>query len=1148
MNRRLATISHPAANTKRFSRLLLAGTLMLAFAVTHAATYNVSTPIDGGAGSLRFAIINANATPGVDEITFDAGLGPILLTAGHMEITESVEIRGPAGTRQTVSGNNCSRIFRVIGDGVSLDLERMRLIDATGADVCGSIGGEGGAIYADGDLSLHDTIISNNTSGDPSLTSVAAGGGGFSADGGATITNSLILDNEALSACNAFGGGFLVLSGDVSLSNSIVSGNSTSGCNSEGGGIKVTYGTLDLVNSIVRGNSTSGDMSPGGGIYANSVDMTRSTVSDNAISGPNSSGGGIHAVDSLLIVNSTVSGNSSSGSNSRAAGVFLAAQNAVATVRNSTITNNSAASGAAGMHLSAAGSELNLISSVLAGNTGAYNLYSVVSTVNAENSLFGDNPSKINGTDIDNIANDSPELEPLADNGCAQLAPDDCPRTHEPASGSPVVNAGANPQGLSSDQRGSGFPRVRLGTADIGSHEGNFGMLEVSPESIAFSSVALGDSDSQEVTLWNSEGGALDVGTITTIGADAGEFSITSDGCSNSSLASGSGCDFSIEFQPSAVGAFTASASIAWAGGPEIVALSGQGTQPGVALTPTNLDFGSTPVDTTTPVATVTAQSTGTAPVTLGSVTLSGANSGEFSIVADNCSGAVVPAGADCVVELTATPGGTGARTAQLDVPSDAPSSPDATSLSVTGTLPEIGLTPSEVDFGDVRVDQTSGVQGVTIENTGSAPLEIDPLVLGGTQSSDFALQSDTCSTQTLAPGATCLFEVSVTPAATGSRSAEVVVASNAPSSPDPVPLSANGIESAVGFAPATVDFGDARVGQTSTAQTLTVENTGSASLNLGTLALSGAGASELSIMSDDCSSQELAPAATCDVELTVTPDDAGAIVADLAVPSDAPTSPDLVSLHANGVEPTIALTPTSIDFGDVRVEETTPAQTIEIENTGTADLLVDSMSLSGPQASDFAVASENCTGQPIAVGATCQIEVEVTPSDATALAAELEVESDAPTSATVVPLQATGVEPVITLDAQTLEFGEIEVGETETALVTLTNSGSGELVIDNIVEPSDPFAIVGGTCTGLPRTLAPGEACDIAVELAPQEFGHRLTSEIEIISDAESSPDTIGLAGGTQPLPVPALNPIALVLLSLLAMLFGCTVVRRTA
>ena len=109
------------------------------------------------------------------------------------------------------------------------------------------------------------------------------------------------------------------------------------------------------------------------------------------------------------------------------------------------------------------------------------------------------------------------------------------------------------------------------------------------------------------------------------------------------------------------------------------------------------------------------------------------------------------------------------------------------------GLAPAVGLTPASMAFGNVMLGQTSAPQAVTLENTGSADLVLGTLALSGANPGDFALGNDTCSSQTIAAAATCTFDVTLTPSATGPRAAQVDIPSNAPTNPDTVPLSGTG-------------------------------------------------------------------------------------------------------------------------------------------------------------------------------------------------------------------------------------------------------------------------------------------------------------------------------------------------------------------
>ena len=103
--RSLAT-RHPLAQGIALAIAISAG-------VTQAAVFNVTTNDDSGPGSLRQAVLDANASPGADQITFNDGLGTIDLTTGQIDITETLTITGPAAG-QTIDAGGNSRVLAVI--------------------------------------------------------------------------------------------------------------------------------------------------------------------------------------------------------------------------------------------------------------------------------------------------------------------------------------------------------------------------------------------------------------------------------------------------------------------------------------------------------------------------------------------------------------------------------------------------------------------------------------------------------------------------------------------------------------------------------------------------------------------------------------------------------------------------------------------------------------------------------------------------------------------------------------------------------------------------------------------------------------------------------------------------------------------------
>lgn len=108
---------------------------------------------DSGEGSMRDII--ACAGPGA-TITFAPGLSgmTIVLTGGEIEINKDLTLAGPGALLFSLSGNNASRIFHIL-PGNTLTIQGMTLKDATSVT-------NGGAVYAQGNLTLDGVVLQNN--------------------------------------------------------------------------------------------------------------------------------------------------------------------------------------------------------------------------------------------------------------------------------------------------------------------------------------------------------------------------------------------------------------------------------------------------------------------------------------------------------------------------------------------------------------------------------------------------------------------------------------------------------------------------------------------------------------------------------------------------------------------------------------------------------------------------------------------------------------------------------------------------------------------------------------------------------------------------------------------------------------------------
>src|SRR5437899_2878930 len=526
------------------------------------------------------------------------------------------------------------------------------------------------------------------------------------------------------------------------------------------------------------------------------------------------------------------------------------------------------------------------------------------------------------------------------------------------------------------------------------------------PASLAFGSVAVGSASAvSNVQLSNAGTGLLTFTSIALTGTNASDFvlavpTIGTDCRTQTTLAAGANCNVGLKFQPASTGARSASLSVAddAAGSPQSVSLAGTGIAPAVTLAPANLAFGTQRVSTPSPVQTVTLTNSGTAPLSIATAVLGGANAGDFALASGTTciNGATLAAGANCVLNLTFTPTAASARTATAIITDDAAGSPQSVSLTGTGvTPPTATLSATSSAFGEQRVGTTSPAQNVTLTNNGGAPLNLTSITITGAQAADFAFAAgNTCPTGagSVAPGASCTISVSFTPLAPGARAAAVNITNDAVGSPQSVSLAGTGIAPAVTLAPANLAFGTQRVSTPSPVQTVTLTNSGTAPLSIATAVLGGANAGDFALASGTTciNGATLAAGANCVLNLTFTPTAASARTATVTITDDAAGSPQSVSLTGTGVTPpTATLSATSSAFGKQRVGTT-----------------------SGAQAADFAFAAGNTCPSgagSVAPGASCTISVSFTPAATGVRAATVNITDNAAGSPQRVSLSGTG-------------------------------------------------------------------------------------------------------------------------------------------
>jgi hypothetical protein len=467
---------------------------------------------------------------------------------------------------------------------------------------------------------------------------------------------------------------------------------------------------------------------------------------------------------------------------------------------------------------------------------------------------------------------------------------------------------------------------------------GSTSSVTLSPASLEFGTQAVGTPSAPLAgTLTNTGTTALVISSVAISGANAAEYSQTNT-CGNS-LAAGASCNVSVVFTPAGSGMRTATLTVTdnASTSTQTMSLTGTGGGAAVSFSPGSLAFGTQPLQTTSTPQNLVLTNSGTAALTVNSITLTGANAGDFSQV-NGCPSSIAP-GWSCTITVTFTPSQVGTRTASLTVTDNAGGSPQSVSLSGVGAAPIATLAPKLVDFGNQSVGQISAVQFVTLTNTGGATLNLSSISLTGADAGDFTATNNCASA--LAPRASCTLTVTFTPGAGGPRGAVVKVADNAPIPTQGVILTGVGVLRPLAVvAPSSLAFGGQLVGTPSATRSLTFTNTGTLALKLQGIQVVGGDPNDF-VQTNNCQSS-IPGNASCIVSVTFTPTGTGPRMALLqirefgagmqsAVLSGSGVKPDqdAAALNHPAEAPTLGRNPSAelSPLSNARVAKSNPSQ-----------------------------------------------------------------------------------------------------------------------------------------------------------------------------------------------------------------------------
>ncbi|CAN5739330.1 hypothetical protein BH11MYX3_BH11MYX3_23610 [soil metagenome] len=208
---------------------------------------------------------------------------------------------------------------------------------------------------------------------------------------------------------------------------------------------------------------------------------------------------------------------------------------------------------------------------------------------------------------------------------------------------------------------------------------------------------------------------------------------------------------------------------------------------------------------------------------------------------------------------------------------------------------------------------------------------------------------------------------------------------------------------------------------------------------------------------------------------------------------------------------PTLAITPTNLAFGAVRITTVSAPITLTVTNIGTAASPPLISTISGPGANAFQLLSTTCTGV-LAAGATCAAQVTFSPQVSGTTSSQLSIAGGATT--VTATLSGIGATAGLSISPSVHNFGALPVNTVSAMTLTLTNAGSaptGALIVMLDGANSADFTIRSPTCAG--ASVAAGATCTMTVALRPSAPGAR-AADLHVTAPAGGGAVTASVLG----------------------------------
>jgi hypothetical protein len=274
---------------------------------------------------------------------------------------------------------------------------------------------------------------------------------------------------------------------------------------------------------------------------------------------------------------------------------------------------------------------------------------------------------------------------------------------------------------------------------------------------------------------------------------------------------------------------------------------------------------------------------------------------------------------------------------------------------------------------------------------------------------------------------------------------------------------------------PTGITFATQTAGTISTAQTVTIRNTGTVALAPSPLTITG---DFVETAPDDCALASIAPGATCSIQMAFSPALAGLRTGLLTVPANVPGGSITVNLSGTGATiGSVQVSPARLDFGQVLVGANSSALSVSVANSGGTAVSIASLTATAP----FQLMTNSCGSTSLPANYACALMIVFQPTANGPATGTLTMVDEAGTQ--TVQLTGSGTSPPTdTLSTIVLGFPATIIGQTSGAqTVWITNSGSNPLTS---IQVSIAGAFLqSNNCT---TQLASQSSCSVSVQFLP--------------------------------------------------------------